>query len=52
MLIYVKSISGRQMQLDVEETDKAITIKDKIEQREGVPPDQQRLIFNGRQIKV
>ncbi|KAG9394789.1 Ubiquitin [Carpediemonas membranifera] len=50
MLIYVKSIGGNQMELDVDETDKFLTVKQKIEQREGIPPDQQKLIFNGRPI--
>ena len=50
MLIKVKLLNGQIKQIEVEETDKVIDLKRKLEETEGIAPEQQRLIFGGRQL--
>lgn len=50
MQVKVKTLTGRDIPVDVEPSDKIIRIKEMMEEKEGIPPVQQRLIFNGSQL--
>ncbi|KAK3817794.1 MAG: ubiquitin-like protein, partial [Benniella sp.] len=39
-----------QIEIDIEPTDKITRIKERVEEKEGIPPAQQRLIFGGKQM--
>ncbi|KAF8524545.1 ubiquitin-related domain-containing protein [Hysterangium stoloniferum] len=51
MLIKVKTLTGKEIELDIDLDDKITRIKEKVEEQSGVPPPQQRLIFGGRQMQ-
>ena len=51
MQIFVKTLTGKHITLEVEPTDSVSAVKTKIQEKEGIPPANQRLVFSGKQLE-
>lgn len=48
--VFVKTLTGKTITIDVDPSERIKTIKQRIKEKGGIPPDQQRLVFAGQQV--
>jgi len=52
MRLFVKKLTGEIIELQVDQADSIEAVKDHFTRRDGTPQEQQRLIFEGKQLKM
>jgi len=50
MRVKVKTLTGKEVRIDIEPDDTIMHIKRRVEEVEGIPPEQQRMVFTGKQM--
>lgn len=50
MQIRIKTLTGKEIEIDIDPEDEIEKIKERVYEKEGIPPPQQRLIFGGKQM--
>ena len=51
MHIFIRTLSGKTITVEVKSTDTVESIKSKVQDKECIPPDEQILIYAGKQLK-